>query len=136
MYKVDDFRIERDQFYVKNDVYPLSRVHDIEIKCLSIREKLFKTLCWMSIASSLLWLAWDTNYPNWYYWIALASVLMGIGFGVYFGAKYELRIEFALNDGTGLHWVPVAKCHDEQCLELFERQVAEVQAAITKYLIT
>lgn len=132
MSKLASFKIDNDHFQFNNDRYPLSKIHGVRLKKMSLMDNLGFMAFWLAVSFGVFgFFAMCFNFSNEFYYslIALLTVI-SLGLGLLGSARYALQVEFMHIDETGKQWVNVAKTFSDQERARFEEQANRLTSAL------
>lgn len=122
MYTHTDFEIDSFKLRIKKDEYSLSKVLDVSVKEIKLKDQIIRILC----------LSFLLSVGGWIFLPIIAPVMFGIGAigALLTAAKYELLAEFRGSDETGNQWVPIARGRKKEEYLLFNEIEKSIAARI------
>ncbi|MGF1760672.1 hypothetical protein L4D76_22660 [Photobacterium sagamiensis] len=105
-YVAEDFEVTSFDLKVRKDSYSLRKIKKIELRELSLKDNLLRSLSLALVLSAATW-AFVPPAGFVIFFICLPFVFLTY-------RKYELRAEFRATDETGDQWVPIARCCTEE----------------------
>lgn len=105
-YVAEDFEITSSKLKVRKDSYSLRKIKQIELRQLSLKDNLVRSLSLALVLSAATW-AFVPPAGFLVFFISLPFVLLTY-------RRYEFRAEFRATDESGDQWVPIVRCCTEE----------------------
>lgn len=105
-YVPEDFEITSSELKVRKDSYSLRKIKQVELRQLSLKDNLVRSLSLALVLSAATW-AFVPPAGFLVFFISLPFVLLTY-------RRYEFRAEFRATDESGDQWVPIIRCCTEE----------------------
>lgn len=118
----NDFDITDRELKFKKASYPLHRIKNLDLRCLSVKDNIVNVVTLALVLSAATW----AFVPA----FGLATFVLALFIGLVSWKKYELRAEFAATDETGDYWVSITSCRSEHEYDVLKK----VKLDLVQYL--
>ncbi|WP_028021448.1 hypothetical protein [Enterovibrio calviensis] len=124
MIKEDDFKIDGETLYFKQDLYPLSKIQNARVKTNTLKDHLTRMIAIGFLVTSVVWAVCPASFGL---LTAPIALIAGTLAALSSARKYELQVEFKHKDETGLQWIVIAKANRTSVKNIFDKQAINIQ---------
>lgn len=117
------------KLWVNKDSYDLDKISDVQVRTLSLKDKLLNMAIIGAITSSILFIIIpiDENGQVVTTLLPIVTFLIGALIGFAISKKYEFRLEFRYSDEVGVQWFTAAKGRTIIDYQLFKSREVELK---------
>ncbi|MGN5171736.1 hypothetical protein [Aeromonas sp. 102P] len=117
------------KLWVNKDSYDLDKISDVQVRTLSLKDKLLNMAIIGAITSSILFIIipTDENGQVVTTLLPIVTFLIGALIGFAISKKYEFRLEFRYSDEVGVQWFTAAKGRTIIDYQLFKSREVELK---------